>query len=146
MNLLNSLNLNVSSLRLTLAGLLATTLLLPTAASAAPVPAGTLVGTVTCGADEVTHAANIQVSIDGLPLSTHTDATGKFVLSNVPASRSFTINAIGSPDAFSVASRANVALQAGQTLDMGNLDLPVCPRPASDADEMTMEQRQDNRD
>jgi hypothetical protein len=94
----------------------------------------------------VAHAANIQVSVEGLPLSTHTDATGKFILSNVPASQSFTIDAIGSPDAFSVASRANVAIQPGQTLDMGNLDLPVCPRPASDADEMTMEQRQDNRD
>ena len=144
MHPLNSLKPNVSPLRLILAGLLATSLLLPTTASAAPSPSGTLVGTVTCGADEVTHAPNIRVAVDGLPLSTHTDGTGKFTLSNVPAAQSFTIKAIGSPDAFSVAGRANVAVQPGQTLDIGNLDLAVCPRPASDGDEMTMEQRQDN--
>ena len=125
---------------------LASSLLVPTAASAAPGPSGTLVGTVTCGADEVTHASNIRVAIEGLPLSTHTDGTGKFTLSNVPASQSFTIDAVGSPDAFSVASRANVAVQPGQTLDIGNLDLTVCSRPAADRDEMTMEQRQDNHD
>jgi hypothetical protein len=77
---------------------------------------------------------------------THTDATGKFTLSNVPAAQGFTISAIGSPDAFGVASRDNVAVQPDQTLDIGNLDLAVCSRPASDADEMAMEQRQDNRD
>ena len=48
MNTLKSLK--ITSLRLTLAGLLATSLLLPTAASAAPRPSGILVGTVTCGA------------------------------------------------------------------------------------------------
>ena len=126
--------------------LLASSLLVPTAASAAPGPAGTLVGTVTCGADELTPAANIRVAVDGLPLSTHTDGTGKFTLSNVPASQSFTIDAVGSPDAFSVASRANVAVQPGQTLDIGNLDLAVCSRPAPADDQMTMEQRQDNHD
>ena len=144
MNTLNTLK--ITSLRLTLAGLLATSLLVPTAASAAPGPAGTLVGTVTCGAAEETHAANIRVAVEGLPLSTHTDGTGKFTLSNVPAAQSFTIAAVGSPDAFSVASRANVAVQPGQTLDIGNLDLTVCSRPAADGDEMTMEQRQDNHD
>jgi hypothetical protein len=138
--------LNVSPLRFIVTGLLAGGLLLPAAASAAPGPSGTLVGTVTCGADELTHAANVRVAIDGLPLSTHTDATGKFTLSNVPAAQSFTISAIGSPDAFAVTSRDNVAVQPDQTLDIGNLDLAVCSRPASDPDEMTMEQRQDNRD
>jgi hypothetical protein len=139
-------NLKSASLRLTLTGLLATSLLLPAAASAAPGPSGTLVGTATCGADELTHAANVRVAIEGLPLSTHTDGTGKFTLSNVPASQSFTLAAVGSPDAFSMASRANVAVQPGQTLDVGNLDLAVCSRPISDGDEITMEQRQDNHD
>ena len=86
------------------------------------------------------------MAIESVPLSTHTDATGKFTLSGVPAAQSFTIAAAGSPDAFSLASRANVAVQPGQTLDIGNLDLSVCSRPASDADDMTMEQRQDNHD
>jgi hypothetical protein len=125
---------------------LATSLLLPTAASAAPGPSGTLVGTVTCGADEVTHAADIRVAVERAPLSTHTDGTGRFTLSGVPADQSLTIAAIGSLDAFSAASRANVAVQPGQTLDIGNLDLAVCSRPARDGDEMTMEQRQDNHD
>ena len=126
--------------------MLAGSLLVPAAASAAPGPSGTLVGTVTCGAAEETHAANIRVAAEGLSLSSHTDGTGKFTLSNVPASQSFTIAAVGSPDAFSVASRANVTVQPGQTLDIGNLDLAVCSRPASDGDEATMEQRQDNHD
>jgi hypothetical protein len=139
-------SLKITSLRLTLAGLLATSLLVPTAASAAPGPDGTLVGTVTCGAAEETHAANVRVAVEGLPLSTHTDSTGKFSLSNVPAGQSFTIDAVGSPDAFGVTSRADVTVQPGQTLDIGNLDLTVCSRPAPDGDEMTMEQRQDNHD
>ena len=121
--------------RLTAAGLLACSLLLPAAASAGPlVPSGTLVGTVTCGAAEEAHAANIQVTIESLGLSTHTDGAGKFILSGVPAAQSFTVEALGSPDALVVSSRYNVAVQAGQTLDIGNLDLSVCPRPSRDAD------------
>jgi hypothetical protein len=110
------------------AGLLAAGLLLPTAASAGPlVPSGTVVGTVTCGAAEQTHATNIVVMVEGLGLSTHTDATGKFSLTGVPVSQGLTIDALGSPDAFTMASRYNVAVQAGQTVDIGNLDLSVCP-------------------
>ena len=133
-------------LRLTVAGLLAGSLLLPTAALAAPGSSGTLVGTVTCGADEITHAGNIRVAVDGLPLSTHTDGSGKFTLTNVPAGQSLTISALGSPEAFTVTSRGNVAVQPGQTVDVGNLDLTVCSHPAPDGDDMTMEQRQDNHD
>ena len=115
-------------------GLLAGSLLLPAAASAGPlVPSGTIVGTVTCGAAEVAHASNIVVMIDGLSLSTHTDGAGKFSLS-VPVSQGLTVDAMGSPDAFTMASRPNVAVQAGQTVDIGNLDLSVCPSPRADND------------
>ena len=115
-------------LRVAAAGLLASSLLLPTAASAGPlVPSGTVVGTVTCGAAEETHATNIVVMVEGLGLSTHTDATGKFSLTGVPVSQGLIIDALGSPDAFTMASRYNVAVQAGQTVDIGNLDLSVCP-------------------
>jgi hypothetical protein len=104
------------------------------------------VGSVTCGAAEETHAGNIRVAIDSLPMSTHTDGAGKFTLRNVPPSQSFTISVVGSPDAFNTASRYNVAVQAGQTLDIGNLDLAVCS-PSTPADyEATMDQRQDNHD
>jgi hypothetical protein len=118
------------------AGLLAASLLLPTAASAGPlVPSGTVVGTVTCGAAEETHASNIVVTIEGLGLSTHTDASGKFSLTGVPVAQGLTVDALGSPDAFTMASRYNVAVQAGQTVDIGNLDLSVCPAAGrADAD------------
>jgi hypothetical protein len=115
-------------LRAAAAGLLAASLLLPTAASAGPlVPSGTVVGTVTCGAAEETHATNIVVMIEGLGMSTHTDASGKFSLTGVPVGQALTVDALGSPDAFTTASRYNVAVQAGQTVDIGNLDLSVCP-------------------
>jgi hypothetical protein len=121
-------------------------LVLPAVALAGPVPpTGTLVGTVTCGAAEVDHAPHIVVSLEDIALSTHTDGNGKFSLSNVPAYRGFTVDATGSPGAQVTASRYNVVVQPGQTLDIGNLDLSVCPQPA-DVDEPTMEQRQDNHD
>jgi hypothetical protein len=118
------------------AGLLAASLLVPTAASAGPlVPSGTVVGTVTCGAAEETQATNIVVTIEGLGLSTHTDASGKFSLTGVPVSQALTVDALGSPDAFTMASRYNVTVQAGQTVDIGNLDLSVCPAAGrADAD------------
>ena len=51
-------SLKITPLRIALAGLVAGTLLVPTAVSAAPGSSGTLVGTVTCGAAEETHAGN----------------------------------------------------------------------------------------
>ena len=123
-------------LRAVAAGLLAGSLLVPAVASAGPlVPSGTIVGTVTCGAAEETHASNIVVTVDGLNMSTHTDAAGTFRLTGVPVAQGLTIMAQGSPDAFTTASRGNVVVQAGQTLDIGNLDLSVCPQPGrGDAD------------
>jgi hypothetical protein len=130
-------------LRAAAAGLLAGSLLLPAMASAGPlVPSGSIVGTVTCGADEVTHASNVVVTIDGLGLSTHTDASGKFSLSGVPVAQGLTIEALGSPDAFTMASRYNVAVQAGQTVDIGNLDLSVCPTPGRADDDHSPSQVQ----
>ena len=134
-------SLTVFSVRAAAAGLLAGSLLLPAAASAGPlVPSGTIVGTVTCGAAEETHATNIVVTIEGLGLSTHTDAAGKFSLTGVPALQALTVDALGSPDAFSMASRYNVAVQAGQTIDIGNLDLSVCPQPGREDDDRSPSQ------
>jgi hypothetical protein len=130
-------------LRAAAAGLLAGSLLAPALASAGPLlPSGTVVGTVTCGAAEETHASNIVVTIEGLGLSTHTDALGKFSLSGVPVAQGLTIDALGSPDAFTTASRYNVAVQAGQTVDIGNLDLSVCPTPGRADDDHSPSQVQ----
>ena len=133
-------------LRAALLGVFAGSLLLPVAASAGPlVPSGTVVGTVTCGPAEETHAANVVVMIEGLGMSTHTDAAGKFSLRGVPASQAFTVDALGSPDAFTTASRYNVAVQAGQTIDIGNLDLSVCPARVADDDRSPSQVETDSR-
>jgi hypothetical protein len=130
-----------------IAGLLAGGLLLPGGALAAPAgPSGTLVGTIACGASEETHASGIMVVVEGMDLSTHSDGAGKYALA-VPAFASLTIEALGGPGANAVASRYNVVVQPGQTLDIGNLDLSVCPQPAHDAEQQqAQEQQQDLRD
>jgi hypothetical protein len=74
-------------------------------------------------------------------LSTHTDGAGRFTLTAVPALQSFTVDALGNPGTASPVSRSNVLVQPGQTLDIGNLDLPVCPQPAHD-DVRSIEQQQ----
>jgi hypothetical protein len=139
--------LSVAPKRVIVVGLLAGGLLLPGAAFAAPAgPTGTLVGTVTCGAAEETQPSGIMVVVDGMDLSTHTDRGGTYALV-VPALASFTIEALGGPGANAVASRYNVVVQPGQSLDIGNLDLSVCPQPAREPEqEQTQEQRQDMRD
>jgi hypothetical protein len=140
---MNTLN----TLRAALVALAACSLLVPAAAMAGPVPpTGTVVGTVSCGAAEVDHAAHILVSLEDIGMSTHTDGSGKFILSNVPANRGFTVDAVGSPDAFVVSSRYNVVVQAGQTVDIGNLDLSVCPHQADPDQQATMDQVSDSRD
>ena len=99
---------------------------LSTSASASPVvPKGTLVGSVVCGGGPAAHAV---VSIDGTGLGTHTDGSGQFRI-DVPAQSSMTVEA--SPDAAGslLASRYNVSVQPGETLDIGSLNLQVCPSP-----------------
>jgi hypothetical protein len=47
-------------------------------------------------------------------------------------------------DAFNMTSRYDVAVQPGQTPDIGNLNLAVCSQPTPAGDESTL--RQDNHD
>jgi hypothetical protein len=70
------------------------------------------------------------VVVEGMDLSTHTDRGGTYALV-VPAFASFTIEALGGPGANAVASRYNVVVQPGQTLDIGNLDLVGVPAARS---------------
>jgi hypothetical protein len=106
--------------------LCAAALFTPVAANAAST--GTLVGHVTCGPAEDAPAAHAVVNVDGLAISTHTDGAGTFQLS-VPAAQPFTLDASTGDGAFQ-ASRYNVVVRAGETLDVGSIDLAVCPSPA----------------
>jgi hypothetical protein len=110
------------------AALLGCSMLMPSAASAAqPTSTGTLVGTVTCGPIVETPAAHVEVGIEGINLMTRTDATGRFTLLGVPAGQTYTIDVSTDSARTSMASRYDVPVLANQTLDIGSLDLAVCP-------------------
>jgi hypothetical protein len=109
---------------------LAAVLVLPGVASATPATTGTITGTVTCGPSEETPAAHVLVDVAGTGLSARTDGGGRFTLGAVPAAQLLTVDASVDPQASSVSSRYNVLVQAGEMLDIGNLDLPACPQPA----------------
>ncbi|HLZ29937.1 MAG TPA: carboxypeptidase regulatory-like domain-containing protein [Chloroflexota bacterium] len=131
------------SLRMGVAGLLAYGSLLPVVASADTRPStGTLVGQVTCGAAEDAPAAYVVVAVEGVNVQTHTDSAGRFLLTGVPVAANLTIDAVAGPDF--VASRYNVSVQAGQTLDIGSMDLAACPQiaPPAPADDQPGESQQ----
>jgi hypothetical protein len=98
-------------------------------ASAAPTPA-TVVGTVTCGAAEEAPAANAIVEVQGQNLETRSGTEGTFTLVGLPTDGTFTIDVLSDADGSATASRYDLNLQPGETLDIGNLDLSVCPQPA----------------
>jgi hypothetical protein len=121
-------------------------LLLPSAVSAAAdqTQTGTLVGAVTCGADAITPASDAVVSIGVLHVETHTSGDGRFALTDVPAGQQLRLDAATDPDQSSMSSRFNVVVQAGQTLDVGALDIPICPAastPAPTMSDQEIEQR-----
>jgi carboxypeptidase family protein len=95
--------------------------------------AGTVVGRITCGDDETTPAAHIVVQAEGLHLRTVTDESGHFMLSGVPTDVPITVEAIADPQASFIVERSNVTLSAGETLDIGSMDLAVCGQPAAPA-------------
>jgi hypothetical protein len=138
--------LRPTPLRAVVAGGLAIAMLLPgslSVASAQTRSTGTLVGSVTCGPDAVTPAANVVVAAEGVGLQSRTSTGGHFVLSNVPATQGLTIDVT---DAQGVAktSRYNVVVQPGEMLDIGSMDLAVCPQvglPAPSQDFSDQEER-----
>jgi hypothetical protein len=113
--------------------LLATALITPAVAGAAPAGTGTLLGTITCGPSEETPAAHVLVGIDGTDLSARTDGAGIFRLVGVPSGQPLTINASVDGSGSVMTSRYNVVVQGGETLDIGSLDLAVCPPQPVDA-------------
>jgi hypothetical protein len=105
---------------------------------------GTVVGAVTCGADAITPAPDAVVSIGVLHVETHTSGDGRFTLSDVPAGQQLSVDAATDPDQSFMTSRSNVVVQPGQTLDVGSLDIAICPAPSTPAPTMSdqeMEQR-----
>jgi hypothetical protein len=108
-------------------GLLSGGLLIPGAALAAPSLPGTLVGTVACGAQDAP-LAHVSVAVEGVNVTTRSADGGKFVLV-VPAAQAFTVDAID-PSSSAVASLYNVSVKAGETLDVGTIELSGCPKPA----------------
>jgi len=124
-------------LRVAAVGAFASSLLLPSVVSAAAeggaASTGTLVGAVTCGADEITPAGNAVVSVDGLNIQTRAGSSGRFTLTDVPAGQRFRVDASSDPQQSSMSSRLNVVAEPGQTLDIGSLDIGVCPTPNSPA-------------
>ena len=120
--------------RALVAGALAVALLLPGSITAAAqaISTGTLVGAVTCGADEITPAVNAVVRPEGLDMRTHTDGIGQFTLRNVPAGQSLTID-VSDSQGSEQTSRYNVVVPAGATLDIGSMDLVFCPQTATPA-------------
>jgi hypothetical protein len=134
------------SLRAAAIGMVVLALALPGSASAATEQSstGTLVGAVTCGADAITPAANAVVLVHGLSVKTRTDSSGRFTLPDVPAGQGVTIDAAVDPQGSLMTSRFNVVAQSGQTLDIGSVDLDVCPSPSApvaSTSEHEMEQR-----
>jgi hypothetical protein len=116
------------------AAVLAATMLVPAAGTSLAVPlpptsTGTLVGTVTCGPSEEAPAAQARVAVEGIDLSARVDPAGKFSLVGVPTEQLLTIDALADPQGAVATSRYDVSVEPGQTLDIGNLDLVVCPSP-----------------
>ena len=92
-------------------------------------PVATVVGTVTCGPSEEAPASQAVVSVAGSDISVRAGEGGKFTLAQVPTGQALTIEAMSDPLGTVVSTRPDVSLQAGETLDIGNLDLATCPQP-----------------
>jgi hypothetical protein len=137
--------MHFASLRATAVALLAGGLLMPAATFAAPAAqTGTVVGTVTCGPLEDAPAAHITVTAEGVSVQTQTDGSGKFILADLPALQTFTIDALADPQASFVTSRFNVVVQPGETLDIGSMDLAICGQPAQPAPAQGEQQTENN--
>jgi hypothetical protein len=110
-----------------LAGLLVLSLVAPAALAQEAPATGTLTGTVTWGPNGAA-AAYTMVGVEGTGIMARTDGAGKFIITGVPVDQNFTIDAYSDPVQSSVASRFNVAVGAGETLDIGPLNLSVAPQ------------------
>jgi hypothetical protein len=130
--------LRLTPLRTAIVGTVALAVLLPSSLSVAAqtISTGTLVGSVTCGADELTPAANAVVAPEGLNMQAQTDGSGQFRLYNVPAGQVLTID-VSDPLGSAKTIRYNVVVPPGTTLDIGSMDLTICPQVGPTAPDNT---------
>jgi hypothetical protein len=110
-----------------LAGLLALSLFAPAALAQEAPATGTLTGTVTWGPNGAV-AAYTMVGIEGTNITARTDGAGKFTITGVPVGQNFTVDAYSDPTQSEVISRYNVAVGAGEMLDIGSMNLSVAPQ------------------
>jgi hypothetical protein len=140
--------LHPTPLRAAIVGTFAVAMLLPGSLSAAAqtTSTGTLTGSVTCGADAITPAANAVVAPEGLDMHTQTNGVGQFTLYNVPAGQTLAID-VSDPLGSARTTRYNVVVPPGTTLDIGSLDLTICPMVGAPAPDSSAqgEQQQDQR-
>jgi hypothetical protein len=130
--------------RIAAATLLASNLLVPTV-SAEPEVTGTLVGVVTCGFGQ-SAAPSLEVSLEGGDLSTHSGEGGHFTLVGVPAAEIITVNAVGDANLGQFGSRPNVEVGAGETLDIGQIDVGTCPMAEAETMAPGENSQNDNRE
>jgi hypothetical protein len=113
--------------RLAIASLATSTVLLPGAALADGT--GTVTGHVTCGAAEDVAATGALLGVEGTNVTGHTDGNGNYTLSGLPTGETLTVDASSDAQRTTVASRSEIVVQPNQTLDIGSMDLSVCPAP-----------------
>ena len=133
--------LHTRAKRLFAVGLLGTSLLTPSIASAQSMPAGTpetagtgtITGVVVCGSgtqpvDVAPESA--EVMLQGSNISTSTAQGGRFILTGVPTSGAVTLNVVAANDGFEASALPGLTVGADQTLDVGSIELSVCPAPS----------------
>ena len=74
-------------------------------------------------------ASGLQLTVQGTSLSAQTDANGAFTISGVPSAQPLTVLAMVSDGPPLVVSGNSLSLNAGQTMDLGNLSTPGCADP-----------------
>ena len=139
-------HMRIFTARLAAAGLLAGSLVAPATVAAEPELTGTLVGVVTCGLGERDVPADrAQVFIEGIDLTARTTDGGRFTLVGVPAMHVLTVEAIGDAGA-PPGARSDITVEPGETLNIGTIDLSICPNPAPEDLIPPEPMQDDNRD
>jgi hypothetical protein len=90
-------------------------------------------------------AANVELSVEGTSLTVLSDANGRFFLAGVPAAQRLTLKAVLAAGRPPVALRPNLIVDAGQTVDVGVIELGDCLRtllPDGGTDEQVVEPTQ----
>jgi hypothetical protein len=115
--------------RMASVGLATSALLAPGAALADGT--GSVTGHITCGAAEDVAASGALLDVEGTNVTGHTDGNGNYTLAGLPSGEQLTVDASSDSQHSTVTSRAHIVVQPNQTLDIGSMDLSVCPPPSA---------------